>query len=116
MNYNVTGQQQWTDPSTGQTYTVPTWTATQTQSPTGQQLQSLNDQTKINLAGMGLQQSNSIKNLLSSQMNFSGAPQAGSAQGILGVPQAATSYDPGGQIQSSLNLSGAADPGNIQST
>ena len=116
MNYNVTGQQQWTDPSTGQTYTVPTWTATQTQSPTGQQLQGLNDQTKINLAGMGLQQSNSIKNLLGNSMNFSGAPQAGSAQGILGVPQAATSYDPGGQIQSSLNLSGAADPGNIQST
>ena len=57
LTYNVTGSHQWTDPSTGQTYTIPTFTATQTQSPTGQQLQSLNDQTKINLAGMGLQQS-----------------------------------------------------------
>ena len=116
LTYDTTGSHQWTDPSTGQTYTIPTFTATQTQSPTGQQLQSLNDQTKINLGQMGLQQSNSIKSLLGNPMNFSGAPQAGNAQGILGVPQAATSFDPGGQIQSSLNLSGAADPNNIQST
>jgi hypothetical protein len=108
LTYDTTGSHQWTDPSTGQTYTIPTFTATQTQSPTGQQLQSLNDQTKINLGQMGLQQSNSIKSLLGNPMNFSGAPQAGNAQGILGVPQAATSFDAGGPIQNSFG-----DAGNI---
>jgi hypothetical protein len=33
---------------------------------------------------------------------MSGAPQGGNAQGILGVPAAATSYDSGGQIQNSI--------------
>jgi hypothetical protein len=35
-------------------------------------------------------------------MDFSGAPQAGNAQNIFNVGQAATSYDPGGQIQSQI--------------
>ena len=38
LSYDVTGNHAWTDPSTGQTYKIPTFTATQTLSPTGQQL------------------------------------------------------------------------------
>jgi hypothetical protein len=46
-------------------------------------------------------QSGRISNLLSNSMDLSGAPSAGNAQNILNVPQAATSYDPGGPIATS---------------
>ena len=119
LNYDVTGNYAWTDPSTGQTYNIPRFTANQTLTPQGQAIQGQQLATQQNLATMANNQSSAVSNWLSQPFNPTtnpNAPTAGNAQGILGVPQAATSYDPGGQIQSSLNLSGAADPGNIQST
>ena len=106
VNYDVTGNYSWTDPSTGSTYNIPRFTANQTLSPAGQAVQTQSDATKLNLAQMGNQQSASIKNWLSSPMNLSNAPSAGNAQSILNVPQAATSYDQGGQIQTSLGNAG----------
>ena len=38
LNYDVTGNYSWTDPSTGQTYNIPRFTSTQTLSPSGQAL------------------------------------------------------------------------------
>jgi hypothetical protein len=102
LTYSDTGVHNWTDPATGQTYSIPTRTATQTLSPVGQQIKDVGNQTKLSLANMGLQQANSISSLLSKPMDLSGAPQAGNAQGILGVPAAATSYDSGGPIQNSI--------------
>ena len=121
LNYNVTGNYGWTDPSTGQTYQIPTFTATQTQTPIGQQTQAQSDQTKLNMATMGNQQSASISNWLSQPMNLSNAPGAGDAQNILNVPGAQTSYDPGGAIQTSLGDYGQqqttfGDAGNITSS
>ena len=107
LAYDVTGNYSWTDPSTGSTYNIPRFTATQTQSPAGQALQTQNDATKLNLAQMGNQQSASIKNWLSSPMQFGNAPGAGDAQNLLNVPQAATSYDQGGPIQTSIGDAGA---------
>ena len=98
LSYDQTGTHSWTDPSTGQTYQIPTFTANQTLTPIGQQTQDQTNQTKLNLAQMGNQQSASISDWLSQPMDFSGTPQAGNAQNILNVPQAATSFDPGGQI------------------
>ena len=102
LSYDVTGNYSWTDPSTGQSYNIPRFTANQTLNAQGQAIQAQNDTTKLNLAQMGNQQSASIKDWLSKPMDFSNAPQAGNAQGILGVPQAATSYDQGGPIQTSV--------------
>ena len=106
LTYSDTGTHSWTDPSTGQTYNIPTRTATQTLSPTGQQLKDVSNQTKLNLANMGQQQSASISNWLSKPMDFSGAPTAGNAQNILNVPAAATSFDPGGQQQTTFGDAG----------
>jgi hypothetical protein len=98
LTYSAPTMQTLTDPSTGVSYQIPQFTATQTLSPTGQQLKDINNQTKLNLANMGQQQSSSISNLLSKPMDFSGAPQAGSSAGLKGVPQALTSFDAGGPI------------------
>jgi hypothetical protein len=70
----------------------------------------------MNLAGMANAQSGRVSNLLSNEMNLSGAPSAGNASSISNIPQAATSFNSGGPIQSSLDTSGLANASNIQSS
>ena len=123
LTYDATGSHQWTDPSTGQTYTIPTFTSTQTLSPQGQAIKNQNLGTQLNLATMGNEQSARVGGLLSTPFNpTAGGPAAGNAQNILNVPQAATSYDPGGPIQTSFGDAGqiagandfSADRQNVQ--
>ena len=127
LSYAATGSYGWTDPSTGQTYNIPTFTSTQTLSPQGQAIKDQTLGTQLNLATMGNQQSARVSGLLSQPFDpSSAAPTAGNAQNILNVPAASTSYDAGGPIQSSIggygqqqtsfDTSGAANPNNVQST
>jgi hypothetical protein len=112
LRYDVTGNYGWTDPSTGQTYQIPQFTSTQSLSPQSQAIRSQTDAAKMNLAGLANSQSASISNLLNTSFQpGANAPGAGNAAGIMGVPGAATSYDTGGPIQSSLG-----DYGQAQST
>jgi hypothetical protein len=114
LSYGQTGSYSWTDPSTGSTYTIPQFTATQTLTPQEQAIQAQTQATQYNLAGMANNQSKSIASLLSQPMSFANAPSGGNAQNIQNVPAAATGFNPGGPIQSQLNLTGAANPSNIQ--
>ena len=50
LTWNESGSHQWTDPSTGQTYTIPTFTSTQSLNPTGQAIKDQSDATKLQLA------------------------------------------------------------------
>ena len=103
LRYDVSGSHSWTDPTTGHTYNIPTFTSTQSLSPQGQAIKAQTDAAKMNMAGMANAQSGRISDLLSTPFDpTTGAPQAGSAAGIAGVPQAATGYDPGGNIQTSF--------------
>jgi hypothetical protein len=111
LDYNQTGSYSWTDPTTNSTYTIPRFTATQTLSPTQQAIQGQTEGAQYNLAGIANSQSASAASQLSQGLDVSGAPSGGNASTITGVPSAATSYDPGGNIQSSLGPSG-----NITST
>jgi hypothetical protein len=102
LNYDVTGNYSWTDPTTGHAYNIPRFTSTQTLSPQGQALKAQNDATKMNLATMGNAQSSRVSNLLSTPFAPGGAaPGAGDASKITGVGQAATSFDPGWDITKS---------------
>jgi hypothetical protein len=107
LDYNQTGNYSWTDPVTNSTYNIPRFTATQTLSPTQQAIQGQTEGAQYNLAGMANAQSGRIAGLLGSEMDTSGAPTAGNAGNITGVPGAQTSYDPGGAIQSQLGPSDA---------
>ncbi len=110
LTYNATGSHSWTDPSTGTTYQIPTFTSTQSLSAAGQQLKGTQDQTKQGLADMALAQTGRVSNLLSTPFDpGANAPTAGSAAGIMGIPGAATSYDAGGEIQREFG-----DAGKIQ--
>jgi hypothetical protein len=106
LSYNATGNYGWTDPTTGATYNIPTFTATQTLSPQGQAIQGQTQAAQYNLAGMANAQSAKISGLLSQNMDLSGAPPPGSASSITGLPSAATSFAPGGAIQRGLGPAG----------
>lgn len=98
LSYAPTANYQWTDPATGSTYTIPTFTATQTLTPWGQAIKDQQTYAQYNLAGIANAQSAKVAGLLGQSVNISGAPNAGNAQNILNIPQAQTSYDAGGPI------------------
>jgi hypothetical protein len=106
LSYSPTGNHAWTDPSTGQTYNVPSFTATQTLTPQGQAIQDQTLASQYNLAGMANAQSRRIGGLLSHEMDTTGAPTAGTPTGLSNIPGASTSYDPGGAIQSTFGPAG----------
>jgi hypothetical protein len=69
LSYDVTGNYSWNDPSTGQTYSIPRFTSTQSLNPTQQNLQNTSDQTKQALGNIGLQQTNKIGGMLGTPFN-----------------------------------------------
>ena len=75
LTFDQTGTYQFTDPNSGDVYDLPTYTATQTLSPTGERIHGLNEQTQINLAEIGRDQSARIGELLGSPIDTSSLPQ-----------------------------------------
>jgi hypothetical protein len=116
LSYNQSGTYDWTDPSTNQTYHIPTFTATQVLSPQGQAIQNQTQAAQYNLSGMANAQSQKIAGLLSTGMDFSGSPYAGSVDWINAAGAPTQSYSAGGPIQQGLNTSGLANANNITQT
>lgn len=69
LTYSQTGNNSFVG-ADGKTYTVPQFTATQTLSPTQQLLKDLADKTKTNIGNIGVQQSQKIGDLLSTNVNL----------------------------------------------
>ena len=63
-NVNPTGTYKWTDPYTGQSYNIPTFTRTTTLTPEGQAIKSQTDGAQLNLAKTANQQSGFLQNYL----------------------------------------------------
>jgi len=118
------GTYSWSDPTTGQTYNIPRFTATQILSP---QQQAIRDQTvgaQTNLATMANQQSGNLRDLMNRPFNPStGAPGTGQAS-WLNDPQF-WAYNSLGQFGDNVPLqqslgdygsqqTGFGDAGNIQ--
>ena len=64
LTYQPTDNYSWTDPTTGSTYTIPRFTATQTLSPQQQAIQGQTQAAQYNLAGMANAQSGKIAGIL----------------------------------------------------
>jgi len=107
LNYNVTDNYSWTDPTTNQTYQIPRFTATQTLTPDQEAIRKRQEMAQGNLARMADTQSLRVESLLSTPFNTSSAPAGGNAQNILNAPQAQLGYDAGGNIQTGLGDAGA---------
>jgi len=70
LTYSQTGSNTFTG-ADGKTYTVPQFTATQTLSPTNQQLLDLNNTSKLNLGQAGVTATGKINNILGSNVDLS---------------------------------------------
>ena len=82
LTYNQTGTKQWSDPNTGKTYDIPTYTATQQLSEANQNIYDANNNAKYNFANLASNQSSRLDGLLSKPMNDSGLPQRGSLDNL----------------------------------
>jgi hypothetical protein len=85
LTYNQTGQYGWSDPYSGQSYSIPQFTATQTLSPQQQAIENQNQAAQFNLASLANTQSGRVGNLLSSNLNLADAPAAGAPGSVLGA-------------------------------
>jgi hypothetical protein len=65
LTYSATGNHTWRDPSTGQVYNVPQYTATTTLSPEAQAIRDQNNAASLNLATLAANQSGRADQLLS---------------------------------------------------
>ena len=108
LTYNQTGNYQWSDPTTGQVYDIPSFTATQTPSAQQQAIQGQQEAAAYNLAGMANAQSGRVSSLLSTPFDpNSGGPARGDPNSILNAQKAATSFNAGGPIQTQFGDAGA---------
>lgn len=82
LTYSTTGQHTWTDPSTGQTYSVPQYTATTTLSPEAQAIQDQNNAASLNLATLAANQSGRADQLLSQPFSLDNVPGAADRSGF----------------------------------
>ncbi len=109
LTYSQTGTKQWTDPTNGKIYDLPTYTATQSLSAGQQAIKDQSDKAELNLATLAAGQSAKLNDLLGRPVDTSSAPAAGDPSKI-GLPQY-TGYGAGPTLQTSL-----PNAGNVQSS
>lgn len=102
LSYGQTGSYTFTDPTSGQSYNLPTFTATQTLTPAGQRIHDATMGTQQNLANLARDQSGRLGGLLDRPMDMSGVTARGAVPGMQTVGQA-------GQLQGTI-----ADAGGIR--
>jgi len=89
LTYDQTGSHKWFDPYTGQSYNIPTFTATQTLSPQQQAIQNQNKGAQLNLATIANNQSGFLKDYLGKPADTSNAP------GLISNPNLSTTIGGG---------------------
>jgi hypothetical protein len=114
LSYNVTDTYNWTDPSTGFSYSLPRFTATQSLTPAGQQSFNQIEQAKLNLTGLAQQQSGFLKNQFANPLSLAGAPAFGDVSKLTNAPKAQTGFGPSGAVQ--FDPFAAGGPGTIGTT
>jgi hypothetical protein len=92
LTYNQTDTFTWNDPSTGQTYSIPKFTATQTMSPTGQATFDQSQAAQYSLAATGAEQAARLRNQFANPLNLAGAPAFGNVSTLSGAPQAQSTF------------------------
>ena len=70
LTYNQSGSHSWTDPYTGKTYDIPTFTATQTLSPEQMAIREQSVGAQTNLAGLANQQSAFLQNYMAEPFQY----------------------------------------------
>jgi hypothetical protein len=71
LTFSQSGNYKWTDPYTGKSYDIPTYTATQTLSQSGQAIKDQSDKAKLNLSELAAGQSSFLKDWLAKPVDLS---------------------------------------------
>lgn len=115
LTYQQTGTYDWTDTSGKNpvTYTLPTYTATQTLSENQQRISDAQEGASLNLANLGRDQSAKLGSILGTSMNFSRAPgvTAPRFQRVGDAPSQPTTFGRGGQVKSKIASGGSINTG-----
>ena len=109
ITYDQTGNYNFTDPTTQQTFDIPKFTVTQSLSPIGQQTLDQSNQAKLNLASLGNMSSAQLQQLLGSGINLSNLPAAGDPSQLAanGPTSYLLNWDPNYQQQRTFDDAGA---------
>ena len=73
LTYSQSGTTAYTDPYTGQTYQIPSYTATQTLSPTESAINTAQEGAKLSLAQVGQDQAAKLGSILNAPLDLSAA-------------------------------------------
>jgi hypothetical protein len=108
LDYSQRGTFSWTDPTTGSTYQIPQYTATQTPTDAQKAIQLQNEGAQKNLATLANTQSGSIGGILNNpfDINSSQVPAAGDTSRITNLPDAATTFGGAGTQQGTFDDTG----------
>ena len=98
------GNYQFFDATTGNTWTIPRWTATQTLSPAQQNIANLGQQSQTNLAGLAANQSGMLQSLLGTPFN----PSTGTPGNPGTAPRQSGVFDPGAYLSAYPDVAQAA--------
>ena len=115
LTYTQTGTQSYTDPATGQTYSIPQYTATTTLSPEAQAIREQGNLAQLNLATLAANQSGRADQLLSTPFSLSGIPGAADRSQLqpstFGPALTAPQFSQGGQpLPGTANLQDTYTP------
>ena len=107
LTYNQTDTFNWTDPATGQTFSIPKFTATQTLSPTGQATFDQSQQAQYNLSALGAEQAARLRQQFGTSLgdSLTGAPAFGDVSTLSGAPQAQTEFGTAGDASTAFAAS-----------
>lgn len=70
LSYDVTGNHNWTDPYTGESYSIPTFTSTQTLSPEAQAVKDQENRTQLNLSTLAADQSGFLNDYMAEPFQY----------------------------------------------
>ena len=106
LDYSNTSNYNFTDPVSGQSYSIPQFTATQTLTPQGEATLNQSQGAQLNLASLANMSSAQLQQLLGSPINLNNIPGAGDASLLtnLGAPQYGIA--PSGQQQTTFGDAG----------
>ena len=90
LTYSNSGVYNWTDPTTGQTYSIPQFTATQTFTPAGQATFDQSQAAQLQLASLGNEQAQRLREQFGTSMGdtLTNAPAFGDVNALNNAPQA----------------------------
>lgn len=116
LTYRQTGSQTITDPNTGQTYQIPSYTATTRLNPDLAVANRINNRSQVNLAQTGERVSTQLENHFGQRFNLRGARRGGmpaalgaGRQAMVGGGPNLQENIPQGAVRSNYNSGGAID-------